>query len=112
VTNYSQNDHIDWNSRREGYTQSPNKFIPVVAVPKATKKKQQSSEGSLLSVRAEERLGTLLAAAGMAWLVYVATTDLTHIWQMRVMQVGPVEVCVLGILVWLHAKWRRSIKVD
>lgn len=111
VTKYNQNDYIDWDSRREGYIQSPNKFIPVVAIPKTTKKKQ-SSEGGLLSGRTEERLGSLLAASGTAWLVYVATTDLAHLWQMRVMQIGPVEVCVLGILLWLHAKWRRSIKVD
>ena len=110
VTKYNQNDDIGWDSRREGYLQSSNKFVPVVAVPKAAKK--QSSEGTLLSVRTEERLGSVLAASGTAWLVYAATADLAHLWQMRVMQVGPVEVCVLGILLWLHGKWRRSIKVD
>jgi len=112
VTKYNQNDDIGWDSRREGYLQSSNKFVPVVAIPKAAKKKQSPSEGTLVSVRTEERLGSLLAASGTAWLVYAATTDLAHIWQMRVMQVGPVEVCVLGILLWIHGKWRRSIKLD
>ena len=111
MAKYKQNDDIGWDSRREGYLQSSNKFVPVVAIPKAAKKRQ-SSEGSLLSVRTEERLGSLLAASGTGWLVYAATTDMAHLWQMRVMQVGPVEVCVLGILLWLHGKWRRSIKVD
>lgn len=104
------NDYIDWDARREGYVDNRSKFIPVVDIPKTPKKK--SGQGSLLSVRAEERLGSLLAAGGTAWLVYVATTDFNHMWQMRIMPPGPVEVCAVGILTWLHAKWRRSIKVD
>ena len=105
-----QNDYIDWDSRREGYVDTRNKFIPVVEIPKTPKRK--SGQGTLLSMRAEERLGSVLAAAGTAWLVYVATTDFNHMWQMRIMPPGPVEVCAVGILMWLHAKWRRSTKVD
>ena len=104
------NDHIDWNARREGYVDNHSKFIPVVDIPKTPQKK--SGQGSLLSARAEERLGSLLAAGGTAWLVYVATVDFNNMWQMRIMPPGPVEVCAVGILMWLHAKWRRSIKVD
>lgn len=105
------NDYIDWDARREGYIDTRSKYIPVVEIPKAQKKKKTGQEG-LLSARAEERLGSLLAAAGTAWLVYVATTDFNNMWQMRIMPPGPVEVCAVGILMWLHAKWRRSIKVD
>ncbi len=102
------NDFIDWDSRREGYVDNRSKFIPVVEIPKTAKKK--SSEGTLLGIRAEERLGCLLAAGGTAWLVYVATMDFNHMWQMSIMPPGPIEVCAVGILMWLHAKWRRSIK--
>ena len=105
----NHHDYIDWDARREGYVHNRSKFIPVVDIPKTPKK---SGQGSLLSVRAEERLGSLLAAGGTAWLVYVATVDFNHMWQMRIMPPGPVEVCAVGILMWLHAKWRRSIKVD
>ena len=104
-----QNDYIDWDSRREGYVETRSKFIPVVEVPKSTKAKA-SGQGGLLGIRGEERLGSLLAAAGTAWLVYVATTDFNNMWQMRIMPPGPIEVCAIGILMWLHAKWRRSIK--
>jgi hypothetical protein len=45
-------------------------------------------------------------------LVYVATTEFNHLWQMGIMPPRPIEVCAVGILMWLHAKWRRFIKVD
>lgn len=111
VPRSDHNDYIDWDARREGYIDTRSKYIPVVEIPKAQKKKKTGQEG-LLSARAEERLGSLLAAAGTAWLVYVATVDFNQMWQMRIMPPGPVEVCAVGILMWLHAKWRRSIKVD
>jgi hypothetical protein len=107
VANSNQDGFIDFDDRREGYTQSRSKFIPVVAIPKASKK--QAGQG-FLGFRAEERVGSLLAAAGTVWLVYVATTDFNNMWQMRIMPPGPIEICALGILLWLHAKWRRSIK--
>jgi len=66
----------------------------------------------LLSIRTEERLGSLIAASGVIWAAYVATEDYTGLWRMQIMPPGPVEICILGVLAWLHAKWRRSAKVD
>ena len=103
-------DYIDWDAGREGYVRSQSKFIPVVEIPKASKKNK--SQGNLLSIRAEERLGSLIAAAGTIWCVYVATVDYNNLWQMRIMPPGPIEVCAIGLLAWLHAKWRRSIRAD
>lgn len=108
MTKPYQTDYIDWDKGREGYVETRSKFIPVVEVPKPRKKPK--GEGHLLGIRSEERMGSLLAAAGTAWLVYVATTDFEHMWQMRIMPPGPIEVCALGILLWLHAKWRRSVR--
>ena len=102
-------DSINWDAGREGYVNSPNKFIPVVAIPKTVKK--PPTKGHLLGVRAEERLGSLIAAGGTVWAVYVATVDYNNLWRMQIMPPGPVEVCLLGILAWLHAKWRRSTHV-
>jgi len=36
---------------------------------------------------------------------------MSSLWDFSITQPGPLEVCALGIMVWLHAKWRRSIKV-
>ena len=102
----NQNDSADWT--REAYLPGRDKFVPVVAIPKKSKKTQ--GEGNLLSIRAEERLGSLIAAGGTIWMVYVATIDYSNLLHLRIMPPGPLEVCAIGVLAWLHAKWRRSIK--
>ena len=56
------------------------------------------------------RLASLLAAGGKIWAVYVASVDYASLLTLRIMPPGPIEVCGLGILAWLHAKWRRSLK--
>jgi hypothetical protein len=103
-------DYIDWDAGREGYVEAPNKYIPVIPIPKTVKKKGPPPN-NLDSIRHEEMLGSLVAAGGTIWAVYVATVDYDSLWRMQIMPPGPVEVCALGILCWLHAKWRRSIRV-
>lgn len=108
MTKKEPSDYIDWNSGREGYLASTNKFVPVVAIPKNVKK--DAAQKRLDGIRAEERIASLIAAGGTVWAVYVATVDYANLWRMSIMPPGPVEVCALGILLWLHAKWRRSIQ--
>ena len=103
----NNNDFIDWQGR-EGYLQGRDKFVPVVAIPKKSSKAR--GEGHLLSIQAEERFGSLIAAGGTVWMVYVATIDYSNLLHLRIMPPGPLEVCAIGVLAWLHAKWRRSIK--
>jgi hypothetical protein len=107
VTKPYQNDYIDWEKERDAYVNSPTAYVPT---PKPGAK--ASGRGYLLSIAAEERLGSLIAASGTIWAVYVATSDYASLWRMQIMPPGPVEVCILGVLAWLHAKWRRSLKVD
>jgi hypothetical protein len=95
-----RNDFIDWNEGRDGYVPAPR------AVTKAAERQ------FLLRTRTEELLGSLLAGAGTIWATYVATQDYASLWHTQIMPPGPVEVCALGILVWLHAKWRRSLKAS
>jgi len=97
-----QSDDIDWDRGREGYDNVRPRKLPVPA---------RKNSGSLLSIAAQERIGSLIAAAGTVWAVYVATQDYANLWRMQIMPPGPVEVCALGILLWLHAKWRRSTRV-
>ena len=94
-----RSDFIDWNEGRDGY----------VPVPKPAGKANERQ--FFLRIRTEELFGSLLAAAGTIWATYIATKDYTSLLHMQIMPPGPVEVCALGILVWLHAKWRRSMKV-
>ena len=64
------------------------------------------------SIRGEESLGSLIAAGGIIWSVQEATKGLAELWQLKLLPPGPLEVCALGILIWLHAKWRRSVSVN
>ncbi len=59
------------------------------------------------------RIGSLVAAGGLIWAVKLATDNFTGIDSFSFVRLpaGPLEVCALGILIWLHAKWRRSIRI-
>lgn len=63
----------------------------------------------------EERAGSLIAAAGIGWAVYHGTY-VAHDWAQGFTAVylksGPLEICAIGILVWLHGKWRRATHVN
>jgi hypothetical protein len=64
-----------------------------------------------MRINYQERVGSLVAAGGIIWAAQVASQDVSTLWNFSVTQPGPLEVCALGILTWLHAKWRRSVKV-
>lgn len=96
--------HLDEsNHERVAYTASDAIYI-------AKQQKQAKVRVQVGSIRKEERFGSLLAAAGTIWATHVATRDYASLWQFEILRPGPLEVCALGILVWLHAKWRRSIQ--
>jgi hypothetical protein len=61
----------------------------------------------------EVRIGSLLAAAGLIWTARIASSDLTGLDALSFTNLprGPLEVCAIGILVWMHAKWRQSVHV-
>lgn len=106
MANPYQSGHIDSNARHEAYLNVPQRptYAPV------HKTGEQSGTQSWFSIQAEVRLGSLISAGGMVWTTYVATSDYAALWHMQILPPGPVEVCALGILVWLHAKWRRSTR--
>jgi hypothetical protein len=61
-----------------------------------------------MKIRAEENLGILIAMAGFFWAVWqlrLYLLQLSPFW----FRAQPLEVCALGGLIWLHAKWRRSV---
>jgi len=99
---------MEWDLDREGYLKPP----PVAYAPIHAPARKPAKDGHFLSIHAEVRLGSLIAAAGTIWAVYVATVDYDSLWRLQIMPPGPVEVCAIGILAWLHAKWRRSIRAD
>jgi hypothetical protein len=107
VAKYQQNDDAGWDRGREGYLDLPQQ--PVYApVPKPAQKRKEKEP--LFSIATEERLGSLIAAGGLIWCTYSATIEYAGVWSFEIFRPGPIEVCALGIVVWLHGKWRRSTK--
>lgn len=106
VAKSDKTDFIDWDAGREGYSQHRSAGVSVVH---GAKRGSVSTDSKVASVRREERFGFLVAAAGLIWCVYVATQDYTTLLHFEFMHPGPKEVLALGILAWIHAKWRRSL---
>lgn len=100
--------YIDWDRGREGYIDS-RPSNTVVTTPKS--QSPVPLDRKLAGIRREEHFGSLVAAAGVIWGVYVATQNYDSLWHFQINPPGPLETCALGILAWLHAKWRRSLKV-
>jgi len=65
-----------------------------------------------MKIKIEERLGSVIAGAGLIWVAREASKDLLANWQFTQLPTGPLEICAIGILVWLHAKWRRSVQTN
>jgi len=114
VAKSDKGEFFDWDEGREGYVDRP--VVAYVAAAKPAvhaagphdKHSLGQREKHALSIQWEERVSSLIAAAGAIWAAYVATVDYTQLWRVQIMPPGPVEVCALGVLAWLHAKWRRS----
>jgi hypothetical protein len=87
--------------QREGY-RGPHGAVPAT----------RRTVARALRIRTEERLGSLISAGGVIWGVQEGTKGLADLWKFSILPPGPLEVCAIGILIWLHAKWRRSLRVD
>ncbi len=57
----------------------------------------------------QERMGSLITAAGLAWGVKVATENFSGFKNLLLPTGGPLELCGLGLLLWIYAKYRRSV---
>jgi hypothetical protein len=109
VAKYHQNDDPGWDRGREGYLDLPQK--PVYA-PVAKPAHRSRGQEPLIGISTEVRLGSLIAAGGLIWGVYAATAHFAGVVSFELIPSGPREVCALGILIWIHAKWRSATKVS
>ena len=89
-----------WGHEREGYFEER-----VVSYAPA---KAKSASSGIPWAWIEERLGALGVGGAVIWGVQVATTHIANraaFWETP----GPIEACGFSFLIWLHAKWRRSV---
>lgn len=92
-----------WGHEREGYSA----HRPQVAYAPAKLAAEASAPHWL---HWEERLSSMGAGLGVLWGVHVSATHpnvLDALWETT----GPLELCAVASLFWLHAKWRRSTQL-
>ncbi|MDP9266752.1 MAG: hypothetical protein M3P27_00315 [Acidobacteriota bacterium] len=58
----------------------------------------------------EERISSLIAAGGLIWFVRVTSANFTGFDKMQ-LPMNAMYVIAIGVVLWLHAKWRRSTNV-
>ncbi|HWR15134.1 MAG TPA: hypothetical protein VN577_09905 [Terriglobales bacterium] len=58
----------------------------------------------------EANIGLLVFGGGAIWATQVETIQFSNIVHL-LLTPGPLEISAIGLLVWLHAKWRRSVRV-
>lgn len=56
----------------------------------------------------EIRLASLVVAGGLVWCVYLGTHNFISLDHLTLPK-EPVYTAAVGVLIYLHAKWRRSI---
>lgn len=94
---------MDCDDQREGYINRTRPAYPAIHSPIQARRKAPPA-----GLRAEQALGGLITVAGGSWAVYVVTFQNGNLWQLQWMPPTPVEICAVGILILLHAKWRHS----
>jgi hypothetical protein len=63
----------------------------------------------------EEKAGSLVAAGGVGWAVYHGTYvahDIVQGFTAIYLKSGPLELSAIGILIWLHGKYRNATSVN
>ncbi len=82
---------------------------PVEALYRSTQvPRGKKNEG--FKTRSEERLGLVVLLAAAAWGIQLLYNG-TAIFQGLTLVPGPVHVAGVGALIWLHAKWRRAVRI-
>ncbi len=92
-----------WPSEREGYADN---LRPAYATPRFTPSPRRRN-----SPRTEERIASFIAGVGLCWAAWAVTNNVGAVAHAGVWPPGPLELCAMGVLVWMHAKWRRFAKM-
>ena len=62
-----------------------------------------------MSAHLEAQLSSLVAGGGIVWIAAIAAPQISSVSGITFPS-GPMEISAVGILIWLHAKWRGSVK--
>jgi hypothetical protein len=95
-----------WPAEREGYSDVHS--IAYAPVRQSPSLKQRRG----LPIEIQERMSTLIVVAGIIAAAHAAISDSSGVLRLDLFPPGPLEICALGVLIWLHAKWRRLVRLS
>lgn len=95
-----------WPAEREGY--SGIQSVAYAPVRQSPSLKQRRG----LPIEIQERMSTLIVVAGIIAAAHAAISDFSGVLRLDLFPPGPLEICALGALIWLHAKWRRLVRLS
>ncbi len=64
-----------------------------------------------IAPRSEAMIGGLIASGGMIYAVHAITKNFTSWSAVTLPNGGPMEIVALGVVIWLHGKWRSATRV-
>ena len=62
-----------------------------------------------MATRLEKQVGWLLAIAAVVWAAYLLAT--LHEFHAAYLKLGPMQLLMAGVMVWLHGRFRASASV-
>ena len=90
-----------WPEERSGYDERiPVAYAPVTASGASFKSK--------IPLWVKGKTAAFIAACGLLWSAQVLTAPISRVANLTATP-GPLEICAVSILIWLHTKWRRSV---
>ena len=89
-----------WPEEREGFSEH---LVPAYAPARMHPVPRRNS-----LIKAEKRIGFWIACAGFAYEAFTHQAPVTT----ALLTTAPVIASATGLALWLHAKWRRSVKRD
>jgi hypothetical protein len=95
-----------WPAEREGYSDVPCvAYAPVRQTPLLKHRRQ-------LPIETQEHMSTLIVMAGIIAAAHAAISGYPGALRLHLFPPGPLQICALGVLIWLHAKWRRLVRLN
>jgi hypothetical protein len=62
-----------------------------------------------MSTWREKQIGLLLIVGSMVWAVYHVMHEQVSLAYLRL---GPMQLFMAGLMIWLHGKYRRAVEVN
>ena len=98
-----------WPVERQGYSDAPRVAYAAIqsnGAPSPPRRRR-------ISIKAEVRIANVIMLVGIIWIVraIIGQDNFDALRIIGLLPTGSLEITGIGALIWLHAKWRRSVNL-